>query len=84
MTSRAEHGLAFGGRLQEGAGRQRDRRAAHADRRGGTLRDQLAVAGQPREPMGLGKPHQRGSALRRQAARAAHVDIEAVGSFPVT
>ena len=54
-----QHRLAFRRRLQECAGRQRDRRLAHAHRRRRALRDQFAVARQPRQPMGLGEPRQR-------------------------
>ena len=45
-------------------------------RRRRALRDQLAVAGEPGQPMRIGKARQRGRALRRQRARAAHIDVE--------
>ena len=71
-----QHRLAFGRRLQEGAGRQDDVRFPDAHRRSDALHDQLAVTGQPREPVRLGEARERARALRRQRAGAAHVHVE--------
>ena len=71
-----QHRLAFGRRLQEGARRQHDLRLADAHRRSDALHDQLAVAGQPREPVRLGEARERARALRRQRAGTAHVHVE--------
>ena len=69
--------LACHRRLQECGGRQDDGRGAHLQRRRARLRDQLAMARQPRKVLLRGDARQRRGQGRRQRTRAAHVDIEA-------
>ena len=65
------------GRLQERARRQSDPRAAHRHRRRAALRDQLAMPGEPREPMLFGDARQRAHPRGVERAGAAHVHVEA-------
>jgi hypothetical protein len=72
-----QRGLAFGGRLQERAGREFDAGAAHADDRRRALRHALAVPRQAREPMALAHCGECRGDMRLQWSRPAYVDVEA-------
>jgi uncharacterized protein (DUF2235 family) len=67
-----------GCRLQEGAGRQRHGGAPDPHLRLGALRHQLAVAGNARQPVGLGDTGERESERRRERTRSAHIHVDAV------
>ncbi len=63
-----ERRFALGRRLQEGAGRRRDQRGAHALHRLGTQRQRLVVPGQPGEAEAFGKPGEVEPQRRRRRA----------------